>query len=273
MSFILDALRKSDKKRPQGQAPDLSTEHFVAQPRSSRRGLLILGIVVFVLVLNGAIWLWWASRPSMPPQSPAPTEAEVAKEPEPVVAPPHSGTVKPQTSADVVSPPAAGSLPVAETPPAVPVVPQETVGRTLIVADREKSDTRSAEISVPAAAEDTGPAELNVEPTEPLAEPVVPPATPAETFLDEAPAEFDEAEEPGGVLALRDLPSSIRSGLPAFSFSLHYYTAEPTQRMVRINGRMLREGQLLQDDLLLEEITPAGAIFSHRDLRFEVVRY
>jgi len=273
MSFILDALRKSDKKRPEGKAPDLGTEHFVAPSRSSRRGLLILGVIALVVMLNGAIWLWWASRPSLPAHSPAPTEAQVAKEAEPAVAPPPSGAVKSQIPADVVSSPAGGSLPAAETAPAVPAFPQEAVGRTLIVADREDPEPRPAEISVPAAGEDAESAALKVEATEPLAEPVAPPAVPAETFLGEAPAELDEAEEPGGVLALRDLPSSIRSGLPAFSFSLHYYTVDPSQRMVRINGRMLREGQLLQESLLLEEITPAGAIFSHRDLRFEVVRY
>ncbi len=272
MSFILDALRKSDKKRPQGQAPDLGTEHFVAQPRSSRRGLLILGIVAVVLVLNGAVWLWWTSNPPVPPQSGMPAEREIAQAPEPVnPSPPAS--VKPQPPADKAPTPATAPLPVVETP-AAPVIPRQAVGRTLIVPDGEDSEPSPLESSVPASEAQAASAREDAERAEQSVEAAFASTTTApEEMVDEGPAAVEDTEEKATVMTLRDLPSSMRAGLPDFSFSLHYYTAEPSQRMVRINGRMLREGQLLQDDLLLEEITAGGAIFSHRDLRFEVVRY
>lgn len=273
MSFILDALRKSDKKRPQGQAPDLGTEHFVAQPRSSRRGLLILGIVAFVIVLNGAIWLWWASRPSsMPPQSGMPAESEIAQAPEPVnPSPPAS--VKPQLPADQPPTPANAPLPVVEKP-AAPSPPGQAVGRTLIIPGGADSEPRPLDPSEPASEIQASSAQVEIQrAVESVEAASASTSTSPDKIADEVPAAVEETEEEATVMTLQELPSSMRAGLPDFSFSLHYYTNEPSQRMVRINGRMLREGQLLQDDLLLEEITPAGAVFSHRDLRFEVVRY
>ncbi|MDY6849782.1 MAG: general secretion pathway protein GspB [Geoalkalibacter sp.] len=272
MSFILDALRKSDKKRPEGKAPDLGTEHFVTPPRASRRGLLILGVIALVVMLNGAIWLWWASRPSVPPQSGRPAEREIAQTTEPVK-PSSPAPVKPQPPAEKAPTPATAPLPVVEAPVA-PVIPRQSVGRTLIVPDGEDSEPRPLESSVPASEAQAASAQEEAERAEQSVEAAfASTTTSAEKIGDEIPPAVKETEEKVTVMTLRDLPSSMRAGLPDFSFSLHYYTADPSQRMVRINGRMLREGQLLQDDLLMEEITPGGAIFSHRGLRFEVVRY
>jgi general secretion pathway protein B len=54
------------------------------------------------------------------------------------------------------------------------------------------------------------------------------------------------------------------------SMSLHFYAEEPARRMVRIDNRIVREGQALSEDLVLEEITPGGAIFSFAGERFSV---
>jgi general secretion pathway protein B len=54
--------------------------------------------------------------------------------------------------------------------------------------------------------------------------------------------------------------------------SLHFYAGNPAQRMVRIDDRILREGQTLADDLVLEEITPRGVIFSSSGERVELQR-
>jgi hypothetical protein len=65
MSFILDALRKSEKKRPAGVAPDLRTEHFAPSMRSRRKASPLLLVLSAALLLNAALLIWWL-RPWQP---------------------------------------------------------------------------------------------------------------------------------------------------------------------------------------------------------------
>jgi general secretion pathway protein B len=65
------------------------------------------------------------------------------------------------------------------------------------------------------------------------------------------------------------LPVSIRKQLPPLTVAVHAYSDTPQERLVSINGRMLREGDTLAPDLRLEQITPEGMIFTFRGYRFQ----
>jgi hypothetical protein len=67
---------------------------------------------------------------------------------------------------------------------------------------------------------------------------------------------------------LHDLPFAIRQELPRLSLSMLVYAKNPADRMVGINGQVLREGQDVGTDLKLERITPNGAIFTFHGHRF-----
>lgn len=64
------------------------------------------------------------------------------------------------------------------------------------------------------------------------------------------------------------MPASIRKTLPVMSVAVHAYSSTPGDRLVSINGRMLREGDTLAPDLKLEQISPDGMIFTYRGYRF-----
>lgn len=68
----------------------------------------------------------------------------------------------------------------------------------------------------------------------------------------------------------RELPFDIQQSLPLITYSVHLYAAEPKYRMVKIDGRVKREGETVQSGLILEEITPTGAIFSFKGNIFRV---
>lgn len=68
----------------------------------------------------------------------------------------------------------------------------------------------------------------------------------------------------------RELAYDIQQSLPAIAYSVHLFSAEPSHRMVKIDGRVRREGDTIKPGLVLEEITPTGAIFSYRDTIFRV---
>ncbi len=61
--------------------------------------------------------------------------------------------------------------------------------------------------------------------------------------------------------------SRIRPALPPMSVAVHAYSRQPGDRLVSIDGRMLKEGDELTPDLRLEQITPDGMVFIYRGER------
>ena len=68
----------------------------------------------------------------------------------------------------------------------------------------------------------------------------------------------------------KELPSSFRQSLPAFSISALLYSDNPASRVARINEQMIYEGQELTSGLKVEEITKDGIIFRRQKIRFRV---
>lgn len=245
MSFILDALRKSDKKRPVGSVPDLQTDHLGPPPKPRRSLTPVLMVLAVALLVNAGLLLWWwqpwraADEPVLAAemQDSEAGGAEVAQIVAPVPAPvPGEPAAVTAPAASVPAPP--GAPPLFAPPPQA----AEPVQHTVIFVDE------------PAEARAAAPLRQIQQP------PVASPEQELELFMADIPL-------------LEDLPAALRAGLPEMSFSLHYYTVNPSERLVRINGRLLREGQMLGEGLILEEITPGGAVFEHRGLLFEVLRY
>jgi general secretion pathway protein B len=135
MSFILDALRKSEHERERRALPGL-VETPVARP--SRPALpWILGGFGVLLVVNAAVLAWLLLRPATPPAV-APAPAPVAATPAPrAAAPPaDAGRVRPLAAEaadpvpEALEPPPVSHSPATEaaTPPAVPVRAAPTPG-------------------------------------------------------------------------------------------------------------------------------------------------
>ncbi len=210
MSYILEALKKSEQERRRSQVPDWQTQH--TPPPERRRGKRLWPVlIVAALLLNAAILTlylrpWNASEP-------------VASEIEP-----------PQTIvAATISEPA--SEPAAEAPhPPAPSVGLERVDQS-------------------------SPVPLG---TAPFAEPAPPPVSRA--VSDQAPS----------VPRIEDLPLSLRRQLPEIVISLHFYTDSPAARMVRINGRNLRENQRVDENTIVREITEEGVVLDFNGQSFAV---
>ncbi len=73
------------------------------------------------------------------------------------------------------------------------------------------------------------------------------------------------------VLDIAELPPSLRKRLPRLELTGHLYSlAHPTARKVILNGVALKEKQYLNDDLLINEITPDGVILDFRGRLFRL---
>ncbi len=84
------------------------------------------------------------------------------------------------------------------------------------------------------------------------------------------PAKAPASRSPGAAAVpdIDKLPSSVREKLPSLAISFHFYSHDPGSRMVSINGHLLREGQAVNEDLKVEEIIVDGVIMSYQGERF-----
>jgi len=103
MSYILDALNKSEAERTRGARPTLGLVHHPV--RRSRMGLWVVAAALIVNACIGAVWLALrdnpapssnaASRPPQPTELPAPPPALPAAAPSAALRPPPTPRVDP----------------------------------------------------------------------------------------------------------------------------------------------------------------------------------
>ena len=73
---------------------------------------------------------------------------------------------------------------------------------------------------------------------------------------------------PAPAQRVSELPLAIQQELPPLSIAMHAYSSQPKDRLVSVDGRLLRESDYLTPELRLEQITPDGMIFTYRGYRF-----
>jgi general secretion pathway protein B len=72
------------------------------------------------------------------------------------------------------------------------------------------------------------------------------------------------------IYEIAELPDTIKRELPGISFAGHVYSSTQSQRSVMLNGKKMREGQEVTKGLLLEEITIDGVILRSQGYRFKL---
>ena len=247
MSYILDALRKSDQQRQRGATPTLLTaQEPAAEPRQF--AYLTYGLISAVLVGAGIVIGWlhpWQS------EQPAPAGETVAAKP--IDSSPRRTAPAPVTSAPgPVSPDMtrkqAQELPVQKsTAQPAPASPRAATTQGRPASSPSNAETRGTPPKTVAAAPREAPT--------PVAE------KPGYTGLT------DSAHD-ARVMTMGELPLSILQELPSMQISLHLHSTKPANSFVSINNQMLQEGAYPAPGLRLEQITPDGMVFSYKGYRF-----
>ncbi len=253
MSYILEALKKSDRERKQGKVPTLET----VQDRSELRRHGIRPhwpIVLFgFLVLGGlsfSAWLYW------PEPAPAPTASLKTSPPE--------------------APSPADSTPTVDTT-ASRVLPTEETQKPGLLANQEQTAPEINPVKTTSSSPElTTPVTTTTSDNVPAAPPEVENQEPVTTD-ESAPGDQEERQSPppidqsnSGIVKFENLPTELKDELPEIKIGVHLYSENPDARRASINGRLLREGQLVEPGLHLEEITRQGAILSFRGRKFSV---
>jgi general secretion pathway protein B len=238
MSFILDALKKSENDRQRQSAPAL----FEVKVAAPRRTFPIWAVGLAVLLgVNVLILLWVLLR------QPAPDAATTA------VTPARDTAQAPSSAA----------------PPGMVTVPATS---TYIPAGAPPAATTSAgNVSTDAgvvAPSHTPP--LAEEPVLSGQEPSVPPDYDARDYRPAiTPAQANAVAAARREMApSRDEVLAQGTQLPDLRLDLHVFDPDPAKRFVFINMRKLREGDSTPEGVRLDAITQTGAKLTYHGTQF-----
>lgn len=304
MSFILDALKKSESDRQRQTGPALF-EVKVAPPKARFPvwAVAIVGLLVVNMIIVGWMLL---RRPShggetaaavqnTAPAPSAPTQAPLAtNSPSTNSNPPTNG---PYTNGPSASG-STGSASVATMPPPPDTNPSANGASNngasgfapppMQPANAQQSSAMSSpptqQSSQPAPQPGPPPARL---PDRDQSEPTLA-GVPRDTGTDTgaSPDDYAPAAEPGsslfkghvkrgtesGYMLYQDLAVTAGADLPQLRLDLHVYAAKPQDRFALINMHKMHEGDSLQGGVRVEAITPDGVVMSHNGTKFLLPR-
>jgi len=235
MSYILEALKKSDQQR---RTPD-TLEHQPAplaspsgKPVTARSWQIITLALSLLLLIS---WqLWPAISNQQTPMNQPPQENHSPEKP-----------VKPATDPIVVSPTHHSQTTLAQ---------QQATVRQQMQAYRPQRPVEGEELTSPSAA-----APVVELPEQPDAGPSLQAAV-AEQLTRPAPP----------IPSLQELSAEQQQQIPELNVSVSIYSTRAKNRRARINNTMYYEGDTLPSGLTLEEVHPDRLVLNHNGIRFRI---
>jgi general secretion pathway protein B len=244
MSFILDALKKSESERQRQSGPG------VFQPRiaSPRARFPVWAIALGLLLgVNLLILIWVMTRPDTTPVAAT----------NPAATAPASAATAGATSAGAAAPAVTGAASTGAAAPATRFNPPLIVDPALTEVEPGAGETAGAPRPGPATGTPFNPNDYV---------PAQPAAAGATT-----PLGTDAATRGGGSnYASRDALVARGQNVPEVALSLHVYDPDPAKRFVFVNGQRGSDGDSLPSGLRIEQIVPEGAVLSWNGNRFLV---
>jgi len=153
-------------------------------------------------------------------------------------------------------------------PPAGPLAAARVDGRPTSVRRPQEREPAGPAIVVPppvqpvTAPEPEPESEVKIEP-----KPKPEPAEPGSHRVALSPLQPAEAVAPKTVPSIRDLAPADRARLPELNLQLHFFTADPARRLVRINGTNLHEGEAV-GSLRVIQIRPVDVVLGVGGVEF-----
>lgn len=223
MSYILDALKKSDQERQQGASPNLHSTHgpIIGQRRNSssifkqKIFLLISGGVVLFCIVLGIFFFRQHLFSSERTSTNTPDNALLS---------------------------------------AAPETPTTTLLPQVANQDAEKNEATSQKVTVI----EKDKVSLSIAVNESTLDP--PTSIAAEASQTSAPL----------LPLLEDLPAALQAEIPHLKFAGHTYSKKSSQRIIIINDKILREGDMIGPSTFLKEITWEGVTIESNNTRFRV---
>lgn len=235
MSFILDAIAKSEQERQQQEVPNAQVLALPVE-KSGASGKWLPILLIMVLALNAIVLAIWMRSDS-----------------------PEQVTISEQTSfSEETGNTAVVEIDDADSSPqrVVPTVDKDLDQGPMIEIGPD--DIQPAPVA--SVTEDEAEGWVRVEPDTLL-------KNAREVSDAYAGAQQSQNTESAGreVSRLYDLPIDLRNDLPTVKFSGHLYSSDPGSSVVFLdNQRPVVQGQRIVDEVFLHEITPNGIVVEFR---------
>jgi len=259
MSFILDALKKSESDRQRQSGPALF-EVKVAPPRTHLPAWAIA--IAALLVVNIGIVMWMVMRhPARPgagadgatstATSAAQASVPTAVTPAPAASAPVAPAAAPGGGAAPLTAlasaqgatPALSTAPATNAPAAVPAASGGSAPGAALPPEGANPDDYAPAEDAPAAATANGPFGGRV-----------------------------RRGTAAGVPLYQDAVATPGTQIPQLRLDLHVFAARAQDRFVMINMHKLHEGDTLPEGVHVDNITPDGAVLSYNGSRFLLPR-
>jgi len=269
MSYILEALNKSEQERQRGSVPNLQSVQVSTRPPVRKRTRWI-GLFIALLIVSAASFVYWLqpwkteilNKQDVTISSKAPVPETVAtpspaKLPQPKLTQP---SVKPK---DAI-PAASGLVLTKPSPEQIERTTKPVIKPVKPVARQKKP---KAVVSKKKAMEPL-PAD-----TARQWQKITPSSTSQAAAVKKQPHPQQAKPQPDSRPRLptaAELPVAIQRGLPGIRISAHIYSDKPASRMVIINDKTVREGETVAGGVTIEEITREGVIFRFQARRFRM---
>jgi general secretion pathway protein B len=257
MSYILDALRKSEQQRRRGAAPLLFTTQISSnvekQPAS-----LFYGLVATILICVGILIGWL--RPWQPLET-AHVKDNIAISQHEAKPLPIAPTRQILPSEPEKSRKSELLLPVQKSISTIKLASESDIMRQ--VAPTPSKEAEQPRKSLTSTAKPQAPEQMVHETVMPTIEKVMP----SSIESNGANGSTNTAPEQK-IIAMTELPLTIQQEIPIMTISGYAYSSIPKERSVGINERLLQEGEYLAPGIRLEQITTDGLVFSYKKYLF-----
>lgn len=270
MSYILDALKKSELERRQGEIPDLQTAPSgVAVTRDAGPARSLYLAAAALLLGAGVLLGWlrpWERKPAMEISEPAAIgEAHLSDPQREERMPQPSAPIPERTTGRVPSAlarPAPQPSHAAQTERDQPREIMPPAALAMSAATKRAAHGAGVEARAQVAAD----ARLTPPRSEPVS--VASRKEPSAAAMRESAGPGPSPKPVDRVVSFSDLPPAVRRSLPRLSLSGFAHADETELRMAVINDRVLREGEELSPGLKLERIAPDGVVLNYQGHRF-----
>lgn len=248
MSFILNALRKSEQERQALQSETVTDRILLPQPqqnRSKTTKFFVFLIVANVLIIACIVWfIRNNSMPTpdttaqviLPPLATQETRLESKTQPE---KPAQKAASKTTSIAELID----GEKPEPAPLPVKPVITKKPTTDLI----KQPAIANNSELPIPTT-----------------------PAIAAAVKVQQAPPETNPVKK--DIPFLNDLPFEFRQTIPKFTINVFVYSQHPEERFVMIDMVKYKPGQPIKDVMMLKEILPDSLTVVYQNQTFQIKR-
>ena len=243
MSFILNALRKSEQERQALQDETVKSKILPVQSRqkdSASTKLLIFLALANVLMIVGFVWFvrFNLIAPPNTAESAISPEQSLQEKPGPEAT---AKFTQPKNPAQKAKSEAASIAELIDREKPEPVNPVITKKPPVADAVKQPAADKNAEPSIPGADEEQS------------------------DRSETTPALRD-------IPFLSDLPFDFRQTVPKFTINVFVYSQSPEERFVMIDMVKYKTGQQIKDLMELQEIRPDSLVVVYQNRQFQIKR-